>query len=379
MPRQSLKSGANGDLLLAVPRKALLQISAKSDEHLTVSLYRQDDPTFRIPPFRNEVRGGSSLKIPSGDHVVSLAAPGRAPDLHFLSAKPGASERLAYRPRSGWSLVVRSRAEKDGDAVVGAQVTVGGMEGFSGKLPGAASGVGENGLVLFSGLSYGLASAGIEHPRFVLHREEGIAASPGTRVPRGIAGEGGRLRVTVSLEPTPLQGSTAESWSTTPIRAEKPWSPRSISEPPRTRRGSVVRARLRRAPTRCAWQSADSDPFWTVRWLSPRRGDRPRGADHLDPGPRHSAPRPWPARSFVCGHLLRHERNQAERHPPGCTGGNHHERGRRVRGRPLVCRRLRFHGTNPGGDAGGAPVAPLGRPGERAAISRWRITTSPGW
>ena len=66
---------------------------------------------------------------------------------------------------------------------------------------------GKNGLVLFSGLSYGLASAGIEHPRFVLHREEGIAASPGTFAFREASlEEGGRLRVTVTSESRPLSG-----------------------------------------------------------------------------------------------------------------------------------------------------------------------------
>lgn len=207
VPRQGLKSGPDGDLLLTVPRKALLQISAKSAERLTVSLYRQDDPTFRAPSFRAETRGGASLEIPSGDHVVSLASPGRAPDLHLLSAKPGGNERLDYRPRSGWSLVVRSRAEKDGNAVAGAQVTLGGMEGFSAKLPEQRQVSGKSGLALFSGLAYVLASAGIEHPRFVLHREEGITASPGTFAFREASlEEGGRLRAAVTSEGKPLSG-----------------------------------------------------------------------------------------------------------------------------------------------------------------------------
>lgn len=93
--RQNLKKEPNGELLVAVPRKVLLQIAGSPEDHLSVSLYGQNDPTFRTPSFQGEVRRGSSLKVPAGDHLVSLTAAGRAPDLHLLSAKPGGSEVLA--------------------------------------------------------------------------------------------------------------------------------------------------------------------------------------------------------------------------------------------------------------------------------------------
>lgn len=205
--RQDLKGELNGTRFLIVPRKALLQIGAGPEERLTVSLYRQDDPSFRTPSFRSEVRGGSSLKVPAGDHLVSLSASGRAPDLHLLSARPGGSERLAYRSLPGWSLVVRCRAEKEGALVRGAQVVLGGMEGFSRSGREERQLSGQGGLALFSGLSYLLASARVDHPRFVSHREEGISASPGTFALREASlEEGGRLRATVTAEGKPLPG-----------------------------------------------------------------------------------------------------------------------------------------------------------------------------
>jgi hypothetical protein len=206
-PRQNLKKEANGDLRLAVPRKARLQVSGSSEENLTVSLYPQDDPIFRTPSFRGGIRGGSSLKVPSGDHLVSLAASGWAPDLQLLSAKPGGSERLVYHPRSGWSLVVRCRAEKEGTPVQGAQVDLGAMEGFSAGGQKERQVSGKSGLALFSGIPHLLASAAVDHPRFVPHREEGISATPGTFAFREAQlEEGGRLRAAVTVEGKPVPG-----------------------------------------------------------------------------------------------------------------------------------------------------------------------------
>ncbi len=206
--RQELKRDSRGDLVLAVPRKALLRIGARPSERLILSLYGQDDPSFRIPAFRTEVSGGSSIKVPAGDHLVSLTAPGRAPDLHLLSLKPGATERLAYRARPGWSLVVRCRAVQEGTPIQGAQVEVGGMEGFSPPGTEERQLSGQRGLALFSGLSYLLASARVSHTRFVAHREEGISASPGTFAFReALLEEGGSLRaVVVTAEGKPFPG-----------------------------------------------------------------------------------------------------------------------------------------------------------------------------
>ena len=205
--RQDLKGERDGGLLLVVPRKALLQVGGSPEERLTVSLYRQDDPSFRLPAFRSEVRGGSSLKIPAGDHLVSLTASGRAPDLHLLSARPGGGERLVYRPRSGWSLVVRCREEKNGAPVPGARVDLEAMEGYSPRGHADPRVSVQSGLALFSGLPFLLASARVDHPRFVPHQEEGISASPGTFAFReALLEEGGRLRATITADGKPLPG-----------------------------------------------------------------------------------------------------------------------------------------------------------------------------
>lgn len=207
VPRGSLKRKPNGDLLAAVPRKALLQIAGSPEERIAVSLYPQDDPVFRTPSFRGEVRGGASLKVPAGDHLVSLAASGRAPDLHLLRARPGGSERLVYRARPGWSLAMRCRAEKEGAPVQGARVDLGGMEGFSAGKQTARQVSEQGGLALFSGIPHLLASARVDHPRYVPHREEGISASPGTFAFRDVLlEEGGRLRATVTSEGDPFPG-----------------------------------------------------------------------------------------------------------------------------------------------------------------------------
>lgn len=205
--RGDLKKRPDGGLLAVVPRKALLQIAGSPEGHLSVSLYDQDDPSFRAPAFRKEARVGFSLKIPAGDHLVSLVAGGRAPDLHLLSAKPGGTERLVYRPRSGWSLVVRCRAEKDRAPVQGARVDLGAMAGYSPRGQTERELSTWKGLALFSGLPFLLASARVDHPSFVPRQEEGISASPGTFAFReALLEEGGRLRAMVTADGKPLPG-----------------------------------------------------------------------------------------------------------------------------------------------------------------------------
>ena len=59
MPRAGRKSD------VTVPRKAELQIGAKTEQRITASVYAQDDASFRNPLFRGEVEGGGggSLKF----------------------------------------------------------------------------------------------------------------------------------------------------------------------------------------------------------------------------------------------------------------------------------------------------------------------------
>ena len=81
-----------------------------------------------------------------------------------MSAAPGSRQRLTYTARPGWSLVLRCRARKDDRALSGVAVQIEGSEGFA--PPGArpVKGVSAaSGLALFSGLSYTLAEAAVEH------------------------------------------------------------------------------------------------------------------------------------------------------------------------------------------------------------------------
>ena len=127
-----LKPGPDGLPVLVVPRKAVLQVVADAKERIAVSLYAQDDPTFRSPSFRIEVQGGKSVRIPAGDHLISLLTQGRAPDLHLLSALPASQQHVPYSLRSGWSFVARTLSEKERTPVSSAKVKLQAAEGFGG-------------------------------------------------------------------------------------------------------------------------------------------------------------------------------------------------------------------------------------------------------
>jgi Carboxypeptidase regulatory-like domain len=208
-----LKPGPDGLPFLRIPRKAELQVAAAAKERITVSLYPRDDPTFRSPSFRREVRGGESIKIPAGDHLVSLLAPGRAPDLHLLSAPPASRQAVSYSPRSGWSFVARALSAKERTPVSGARLRLRASEGFG--APRAQGGfemlTGKAGVAVVSGISYPLAGAAVEHPSFIRGHQEGISATPGTFAFREIRlEEGGTLRATVTTDGRPARGVTCQ-------------------------------------------------------------------------------------------------------------------------------------------------------------------------
>lgn len=179
--KNELKTGPAGRASLVVPRKAFLEISPAPPGPLTLSFYRQDDSTFRSPFFRTRMSPGDTIRIPAGDHLVSLAGSGHAPDLHLLSAAPAARHKLDFRQRPGWSLVMRVLADRDGAPVTEANLEIRGTEGFAtaDSAPRQARS-GKRGLALVSGLQHALASATVESPGFARRREEGLSATPGT-------------------------------------------------------------------------------------------------------------------------------------------------------------------------------------------------------
>lgn len=210
--REALDAGPDAAAVLKVPRKAFLDVAARPGLRLAVSLYPLNDATFRTPSFRIETAGPEGVRIPAGDHVISLAAPGRAPDLHLLSLAPAERRKLAFREREGWSLVLRSVAARDGAPLEGTTVEVRGTEGFS--APGSnprTEVAGRGGIALLGGLAHPLASATLEHAGYARRRAEGLSASPGTFAFREVPLErAATLRATVRAEGKPLSGASCQ-------------------------------------------------------------------------------------------------------------------------------------------------------------------------
>lgn len=224
--REDMSAQADGSFRVAVPRKALLDVArpdrvratagsgpAGDRQALTVSLYSPVDPSFREPAFRAELAGADwRVKIPAGDFVASLTQAAGAPDLHWLTAPPGAKVRLAYRPLQGWSLVVRCRADAGRRRVGGAAVKIVEALGFGRpERPIADSVSGAAGLALFSGIGAGMASLSAAYPGFLPANVHGISAGPGTFAVRDVALEtGGRLVAHIAVHGRPLAGTECQ-------------------------------------------------------------------------------------------------------------------------------------------------------------------------
>src|SRR3954463_2216428 len=74
LQRSQIRAGGDGMAVVQVPRKAELRIEARPGVRLTVSVYPQEDPSFRPRVFGKAVQGGEPLKIPAGDSLVSLVS-----------------------------------------------------------------------------------------------------------------------------------------------------------------------------------------------------------------------------------------------------------------------------------------------------------------
>lgn len=202
-----LAPDGNGLALVRVPRKAEIEILGRQERRLALSLYSQDDATFRSPVFRAEIRTDGFLRIPAGDHLVSLALEGKAPDLHLLSAPPGSRKSLAYSAREGWSLLLRCLTARSQEALTGARVEVMGTEGFGVPgIPPVQATSAAKGLALVSGIRHTLADATVEASGLLARRVSGLSASPGTFAFREVdLEEGGTLRATVLLDGAPAR------------------------------------------------------------------------------------------------------------------------------------------------------------------------------
>jgi|HubBroStandDraft_3_1064219.scaffolds.fasta_scaffold56655_1 hypothetical protein len=223
--RDEMKPRMDGSFQATVARKALLRVErADSKIPLTVSLYLPRDETFREPLFRARLAAGESeLRAPAGTFVAALTSTGKAPDLQFLMAPPGERARLTYRPRPGWSLVVRCRAAATGQPVDGALVRIASDPGFDRpqeRIAGAVSG--PDGLVLFSGVAAPIAGLSVRHSSFLPLDQHGLTAGSGTFMLRAPALEiGGLLRAHISIHGRPLPAAICQLLTPAPASANR--------------------------------------------------------------------------------------------------------------------------------------------------------------
>jgi hypothetical protein len=207
--RSRLESEPDGSLRLAVPRKARLRLLRLPRDPLTVSLYEPSDPTFRKPAYRASI-GYGELKIPAGDFIASFATPGHAPDLQRIVASPGAEVRATYRALPGWSILLRCLVSTGGKPLAGVKATLAEVRGYGQprqKRESSAS-LGD-GLVLFAGVTAGLATVTIEHPAFTPAEARGLTASPGTFAFQTVSLNAfASLDAHVTVEGHPLVGAT---------------------------------------------------------------------------------------------------------------------------------------------------------------------------
>jgi hypothetical protein len=215
LPREALPAPAKGSLRLAIPRKALLRIDGRAagQQPLTVSLYRPQSPDFREPAVRILLKPGQEeVKVPAGEHIVSLALPGNAPDLQQLSAQPGGRHLITYHPHRGWSLVARVRSAATFQPVPGAHVVIAEAVGY-GQAENllAKSDSGPGGLVLVSGIEANMARLDVRHDRFILAEVSVLTASPGSFAFREVdLGTGGRIVAQVTVHGRPLEGAVCQ-------------------------------------------------------------------------------------------------------------------------------------------------------------------------
>lgn len=213
--REALEIRADGAFQVKIPRKAWLRIEGSGpQEPLAVSLYSpRDNPTFRAPSFRVEWKPGEGeVKVPAGDFVASLSLAPNAPDLHRLTVAPASRVRLVYRPRPGWSLVVRVQSAVSLQPVSRAQVELRETVGYGEPdRPVSSSGSGPDGLVLLSGLPPIMASLAVRHPDHVQAEVHGLTATPGTFAFRAVdLGIGGRIVARVNVHGQPMAGARCQ-------------------------------------------------------------------------------------------------------------------------------------------------------------------------
>ncbi len=242
-PSGDLAPGADGRLRLRIPRKALLQIDKLPPEPLDIAVYDVKAATFDKPLAAARKVGPAGVKIPAGELLVALNSGRKAPDLHRLKVQPGATARLEYQPRAGWSLVVRSLDAKKRQAVASAAISLAVVTGYGVPSRPAGEGTtGVDGLALFPGLAGRRIDADVRHAEFLPQTVPGLSAAPGGLSFRDIAlEEGGRVRARIQVKGRARQGAVCRLKEVLPpASAPADWSPKVLYEG-RTDREGVCR------------------------------------------------------------------------------------------------------------------------------------------
>src|SRR3954469_20782264 len=205
----ALRPGADGRVRLRIPRKALLRIDKLPAEPLEVAVYDVKAVSFDKPLAAARKVGPAGVKIPAGELLVALDSGRKAPDLHRLEVQPGATARLEYQPREGWSLVVRSLDARKRQAVASAAVSLAAVPGYGAPSRPAGEGTtGADGLALFPGLAGRRIDADVRHADFLPQTVQGLSAAPGGLAFRDAAlEEGGRVRARVRVKRQPRAGA----------------------------------------------------------------------------------------------------------------------------------------------------------------------------
>lgn len=216
---RDLPDPEEGEARLAVPRKATLRVRGATDQRLTAALLSTEDLDPTRPDHSLAVPPGGELKVPAGDWLLALESRGAAPDLHELAAPPGSSHSVGYRPRPGWSLVVRAVAKEDETPVIGARVAVrvprpagavrpdGDLVEEEEEKPPRTAQTGAAGLALFPGLEDPLVKAEVRHPDLVRTTLPGISSTPGVlEVREAVLVAGARLEAEIRVDGEPAAG-----------------------------------------------------------------------------------------------------------------------------------------------------------------------------
>ncbi len=142
------------------------------------------------------------IKIPAGDFLVSLSSGRQAPDLHLLSTLPGSETSVEYRPRRGWSLVLRCRGANSAKPLASSSVSLESVLGYDApNRPIEETKTGEDGLAIFSGLAGRTVAAGVSHSEYLPQKVQGLSAAPGNLAFREVVlEEGGRVRAKVLVD-----------------------------------------------------------------------------------------------------------------------------------------------------------------------------------